>query len=138
MRGGSGLVTEAVGSKPLRGIAPIFAAAMMLGFSLAGCASGENPAARLAVARAAITDAEAAGATDRAPAELSSARDKLRRAEAAAQVSHYDEAGQLAQEAEVDAQLATVKSRLSAMRTALTAIERGDGGPVEPAPATRR
>lgn len=129
-------MTGFVGSKPWWGfvwsILPAAAFAVLLG----GCASGNAPRAELAVARAAISDAEAAGAVDRAPAELSSARDKLRRAEAAARVSHYDEAGQLAEEAEVDARLATLKSRAAAARTALTAIERG-GPAAAPAAAGR-
>jgi membrane-bound lytic murein transglycosylase len=89
---------------------------------LAACASTPLPVEDLAVARAAVANAASAGADELAASELRTARDKLARAEIAASQKQADEARRLAQQAQVDAQLATAKARSAkAERTVLAA-----------------
>jgi hypothetical protein len=94
---------------------------------LSSCALVEQPTAELAVARAAIGDAESAGAAERAPAELNAARDRLARAESHSRLRHYDEALAFAQEAEADARLAAIKSRATEAELALRAVKGATG-----------
>ena len=79
---------------------------------LGACASrGTAPIADLTNARASISQAESAGATQLAPVELLTARDKLGRAEAAARAENFAEAKRLADQAVVDAEVAERKAR---------------------------
>jgi hypothetical protein len=78
----------------------------------AGCASNEaRPTEELTRARTLVDQAERTGARQFASAELQSARDKLRRADAAAEEEEHAVARRLAVEASLDAELAAVKSR---------------------------
>jgi hypothetical protein len=79
--------------------------------ALAACASGPVPLEQLAVAKESVQRAEQAGATEAAPVELSTARDKLPRAEQAAQNHQGQVATRLADQANVDAQLAEATAR---------------------------
>jgi hypothetical protein len=79
--------------------------------ALAACASGPVPLEQLAVAKESVQRAEQAGATELAPVELSTARDKLQRAEQAAQNHEGQNATRLADQANVDAQLAEATAR---------------------------
>jgi hypothetical protein len=74
---------------------------------LAGCASS-NPLAneKIAVAKASVQRAEGSGAPELAPVELAAARDKLARAEQANTARNLLPATQLAEQANVDAELA--------------------------------
>ncbi len=74
--------------------------------AVGGCASTPIPNEKIAVAQASLQRAEQNGAPEYAPVELATARDKLARAQAAA--AHHDAlpATQLAEQANVDAQLA--------------------------------
>jgi len=75
--------------------------------ALAACASS-NPLAdeKIAVAKASVQRAEGSGAPELAPVELSAARDKLARAEQANTARNLLPATQLAEQANVDAELA--------------------------------
>jgi hypothetical protein len=79
--------------------------------ALAACASGPVPLEQLAVAKESVQRAEQAGATELAPVELSTARDKLQRADQAAQNHEGQTATRLADQANVDAQLAEATAR---------------------------
>jgi hypothetical protein len=79
--------------------------------ALTACVSGPVPLEQLAVAKASVQRAEQAGATELAPVELSTARDKLQRAEQAAQNHQGQVATRLADQANVDAQLAEATAR---------------------------
>jgi hypothetical protein len=79
--------------------------------ALAACASGPVPLEQLAVAKESVQRAEQAGATELAPVELSTARDKLQHAEQAAQNHQGQIATRLADQANVDAQLAEATAR---------------------------
>lgn len=78
--------------------------------ALGACASAPMPTDQIAVTTAAIAHAEAAGGQALAPAEMSMARDKLRRANLAVAAQAPDEARRLAQQAHVDALLAGAKA----------------------------
>jgi hypothetical protein len=79
--------------------------------ALAACASGPVPLEQLAVARASVQRAEQAGATELAPVELATARDKLQRADQAAANHQGQAATRLADQANVDAELAEATAR---------------------------
>lgn len=88
--------------KSIKGAATC-AAAMLV---LAACASSPIPNEKIAVARASVQRAEQSGAPELAPVELSTARDKLQRAEKAAADHDAEPATMLAEQANVDAELA--------------------------------
>jgi hypothetical protein len=75
--------------------------------AVAGCASTPIPNEKIAVAKASVQRAEQSGAPEFAPVELAAAKDKLNRAEkAAASDREPQPATMLAEQANVDAQLA--------------------------------
>ena len=82
------------------------AACVVVMVGLAACASTPIPNEKIAVAKSAVQRAEQAGATELAPVELASARDKLARAEKAAASHDAQPATMLAEQANADAQLA--------------------------------
>lgn len=78
---------------------------------LSACASDKTPAtADVAVSRDAVANATSAGASDLAPAEMLSAREKLMRANQALAAKDYKTAQDLANQASADAQLAQSKA----------------------------
>ena len=80
-------------------------------FLMAACAGVPAPTEQMALSTAAVTRAAGAGGTETAPAEMQMARDKLDRAKLAMTKEDYDSARGLAEEAQVDAQLAEAKAR---------------------------
>lgn len=80
-------------------------------FVVAGCSNMQTPAtANVAVSKEAVTNAAGSGATEFAPVEMSSARDKLARANQALADKNYPLANDLAKQAQADAQLAQAKA----------------------------
>lgn len=73
---------------------------------LTACASSPVPYEKIAVAKASVQRAEQNGAPEFAPVELSTARDKLNRAEQAAAKHDSTPASDLAEQANIDAELA--------------------------------
>lgn len=103
----------------LRGIC--VSAALIL---IAGCASVPPPIEQMAVSRAALSNANGAGANEFAPVQLRSAQDKMDGAEKAMSAQNYPLASQLAEEAEVDAKLAGLTARsIKAQKAAETVQE---------------
>jgi Domain of unknown function (DUF4398) len=78
----------------------------MIALSAAAFASNPIPAEKIAVAKSALQRAEQSGAPEFAPVEMAAARDKLARAEKAAADHNKLAATDLAEQADVDAQLA--------------------------------
>lgn len=74
---------------------------------ITGCASVAPPTNQIAATKTAVSNAVNAGGTEFAPAEMRSARDKLELAVKAMAEEKYENARLLAEQAEVDAQLAT-------------------------------
>ena len=84
--------------------------------ALAGCATGDPPAAELATASTAVDRAAASPQiATAAPVEMQSARDKLARAQHAMGSKDYEDARRLAEQAEVDARIA--ESKVAATRS---------------------
>jgi hypothetical protein len=96
--------------QPIKGLATLACGAVVL--LLAACASPQKaPAtADVAVSRNAVQNAVAAGAPELAPAEITSARQKMLMANQALAAKDYKRARQLAMEAQADAQLAQSKA----------------------------
>ena len=86
---------------------PWWAAAGVL--MLSACASGSPPRESMAVGKVAVERAAGQGAE--APVELAAARDKIARAQLAYNNKDYDQARQLAEQAEADATLAEAQAR---------------------------
>jgi hypothetical protein len=109
--------------KPLRLLVRVGAAAALL--TLGACASSEKtPAvAAVAVSHNAVDNAVSAGAPSLAPAELSSAREKMMRANQALAAKDYKTARALAIEAQADAKLAQSKADSSKATTAANQLD---------------
>jgi ABC-type uncharacterized transport system substrate-binding protein len=97
-------------TKSINWLARTAAAAAVL--ALSACASPEKtPAtAAVAVSHNAVDNAVSSGAPELAPVELTSARDKMMRANQALAAKDYKTARQLAIEAQADAKLAQSKA----------------------------
>ncbi len=107
-----------------RRTAPIaFGAAALL----AACAHHlAPPDAQLAEARASIRQAESDGARTSAAADLVTAEEKLRRAEAANRAGNFETARSLAEEARVDASLADHRTRAAKAQLAADELARSN------------
>jgi hypothetical protein len=102
---------------------PMFVLALATSLAVvAGCASVPAPTGKMAVAEAAILHASTSGTSADAARELQLATDKLTAARQAMSGKEYERAGQLAEQAAVDAQAAeihaqSVRSRKAAQET---------------------
>jgi hypothetical protein len=90
---------------------------------LGACASTPPPTAQMAVANAAVSHAVGAGAVELAPAEMALARDKMNRANQAMKDKDHDGARALAEQAQLDAQLAEAKAEGIKAQKAATAMQ---------------
>jgi hypothetical protein len=91
--------------------------------SAAGCATTPVPNEKIAVAKSSVQRAEQSGAPELAPVEMAAARDKLARAEKAAADHDALPATQLAEQANVDAQLAEATAQEKHSRKAATEFD---------------
>jgi hypothetical protein len=89
---------------------PALAAALGTALLLTACASAPEPTAQLQAAQQAISDAERAEANRHAANDLSDARNKLTAAHAAVETKDMEQAARLADEARVDAELASART----------------------------
>jgi DNA repair ATPase RecN len=85
---------------------------------LAACASSPVADEKIAVAKASVQRAEQAGAPQAAPVELAAARDKLARAEKANEKHDLQPANALAEQANIDAQVAEASAQQQRSRKA--------------------
>lgn len=92
----------------------------------AGCASMPAPTEQMAVAKAAINNATSAGGNEFAPQPFKSALQKMDAAEQAMAEKDYPRARQLAEEAQVDAQLAAVMARSARAQKAAFELQEGN------------
>ena len=99
----------------------IFAASIFMG----GCASDKPPVptAQLEVSKAAVAEAISAGATEFAPVELGAAQEKLAAADKAVTAKDNASAKWLAEQAQMDAQLAAKKARAAKAQKAAEALQ---------------
>jgi Domain of unknown function (DUF4398) len=91
---------------------------------LAACASVPPPTEQMAVSRARLEDAQAAGAPTLASVSFNDAQRKLDAARAAMSAGDNRDARRLAEEAEVDAQLAAERARAAKADRAYAEVER--------------
>jgi hypothetical protein len=89
---------------------------------IAGCA-GTPPTEQMAVSKVAVTTATSAGGNEFAPLPLRSAMEKMDAAEQAMSEEDYPLARQLAEQAQVDAQLAAATARTAKAQKAATALQ---------------
>lgn len=89
-----------------------------------GCTSLKTPAtADVAVSKAAVDNAAAAGGVQFAPVEMTLAREKMARANAAMTDKNYELARELATAAQADAKLAQSKADSAKAQAAATALQ---------------
>jgi septal ring factor EnvC (AmiA/AmiB activator) len=89
---------------------------------LAACATTPPPTEQMAVSNAALAHAISAGSVEFAPAEMAMARDKMQRANAALAAKDNDTALAMAQQAQLDAQLAEAKAESAKARKSSDAL----------------
>ena len=90
---------------------------------MAGCASTPAPVEQMAVSRTAVSNESNAEVNEFAPLQLKSAKEKMVAAEKAIVAKDYVLARQLAEEAQVDAQLAGAMARSAKAKKAADALQ---------------
>lgn len=90
---------------------------------VSGCANTPPPTELMAVSKAAVNDANVAGANELAPIAYRSAMEKMSGAELAMEHKDYVLAKQLAEQAQIDAKLATAMARSSKAKKAADALQ---------------
>jgi hypothetical protein len=93
---------------------------------VAGCASIPAPTEQIAVSKAAVGSATSAGGNELAPVQLQSALEKLNAAERAMAEEENLKARQLAEQAQVDAQLAAATARAAKAQKAVGELREGN------------
>ena len=107
----------------------LLGAAVATAIFMSGCASTPAipaPTDQMALSRAAISTASSAGGSEYAPVQLKSAMDKMDSAERAMGTKNYGLARQMAEEAQVDAQLAAATARAGKAQKAANALQQSD------------
>jgi hypothetical protein len=94
--------------------------------ALSACATNEALNNQLATSREAVDQAQIAGAAERAPADFNLAAGKLNEANAAAKDRDEDRAMRLAQQAQVDANLARARSDSAQASTAAAELAKSN------------
>lgn len=89
---------------------------------IVGCAGIPAPTEQMAVSKAAVNSASSAGGNEFAPVQLKSAMDKMEAAERAMTAEDYVLARQLAEQAQVDAQVAGATARSTKAQKAAGAL----------------
>ncbi len=116
---------KAMSQRLLPGVPSLASALLVLAITatVAACATTPPPTEQIAVSTAAVSHAAAAGSSVGAPAELSMARDKLRRANLAMATADYDTALRLAQQAQVDALVAEATTEAGKARKSAQEVQ---------------
>lgn len=107
----------------------LIGAAVMAAIFMVGCTSTPAilaPTEQMALSRSAISSASSAGGSEFAPVQLKSAMDKMDSAERAMGTKNYDLARKMAEEAQVDAQLAATAARAGKAQKAADALQQSD------------
>jgi hypothetical protein len=94
-------------------------------FGIVACASTPMPVEKLAIAKSSLERAEQAQAAQFAQVELSSARNKYAAAQSAVDKHDADVAARLADQADVDAQLAESTARAKQQQQLVTEMDAG-------------
>lgn len=93
---------------------------------IASCVGISAPTEQMAVSKVAVINATSSGGNEFAPLLLKSAMEKLDGAERAMAAKNYLQARQLAEQAQVDAQLAATTARSTKAQKAAGALEEGN------------
>ena len=94
--------------------------------ALAGCASvPPPPTEEMTLAKAEVSQAQNAGAMEYAPVELRNAQSKLDQAQKALQSEEHVKARRLAEQADVDAKLASAKAQTAKAQKAVAQLQEG-------------
>jgi uncharacterized protein DUF4398 len=107
----------------MTGLRNAFWCAIALG--IVACASAPMPVEKLAVAKSSVERAEQAQAAQFAQVELTTARTKLSAAQAAADKHDADVAARLADQADVDGQLAEATARAKQQEQLVSEMDAG-------------
>jgi hypothetical protein len=102
---------------------PLLSVIMVSSIFVSGCASTPPPVELMAVSKAAVNNANIAGANELAPIQYKSAMDKMNGAELAMAKKDYDLARQLGEQAQVDATLAVAMARSAKAKKAADALQ---------------
>ena len=102
---------------------PLFSLIIVSGIFISACATPPPPLELIAVSKAAVNDANVAGANELAPIQYKSAMDKMGAAEVAMAQKDYPLAQQLAEQAQVDAKLATAMARGAKAKKSADALQ---------------
>lgn len=102
---------------------PLLSLIIVSGIFISACATNPPPVELIAVSKAAVNDANVAGANELAPIQYKSAMDKMSAAEVAMASKDYPLAQQLAEQAQVDAKLATAMARAAKAKKAADALQ---------------
>jgi Domain of unknown function (DUF4398) len=94
--------------------------------TLSACAGLSAPTEQIAVSKVAVSNAVNAGSNEFAPLPLNWARDKMESAERAMTAKDFLLARRLAEQAQVDAQLAAATSRSVKAQKAANALQEGN------------
>lgn len=105
------------------GTLPVVLALTLACSVVAGCANRSAPVEQIAVAKAAVNEATTTGAAELAPVEFRSSMEKMNAAERAMDDRDYDRARRLAEQAEVDARLASARARSAKAQKAAEAVQ---------------
>lgn len=99
-------------------------AGIAVAFALTGCTNIPAPKGQMIISKTAIDDAIDAGSSEFSPRQLKTAMDKMNAAEQAMIDEDYLRAWQLAEQVQVDAQLAALSARATkAQKTAYKLLE---------------
>lgn len=90
---------------------------------ISGCATIPAPTEQMAVSKVAVSNASSAGGNEYAPLQLKAAMEKMDAAERAMAEENYLIARQLAEQAQVDAQLAAATARSVKAQKAVEALQ---------------
>lgn len=90
---------------------------------MAGCASTPAPTSQMALSKLAISNATNAGGNEFAPVLYKSATEKMDKAERAMGQKNYELARQMAEQAQVDAELAATTARAAKAKKAADALQ---------------
>jgi PBP1b-binding outer membrane lipoprotein LpoB len=93
---------------------------------VASCASIPAPTEQMTSSRAAVAEATNAGSGEYAPRQLKTALEKMGGAEQAMTDKNYEQARSLAEQAQVDAQLALATTRAAKAKKAADALHEDD------------
>jgi hypothetical protein len=102
---------------------PLLGLIIVSGIFVSACATTPPPLELIAVSKAAVNDANVAGANELAPIQYKSAVDKMSAADIAMANKEYPLAKQLAEQVQVDAKLATAMARSAKAKKAADALQ---------------